>query len=99
VTARQGRRVQDAPPADDGLLAALKRYRTKVAGENGVPPYVIFHDRTLIEIAAVKPKTMAELDGIHGIGEAKLSRYGKDIVAIVLEAQAGADADDPAADA
>jgi hypothetical protein len=42
---------------------------------------------------------MAELDGIHGIGEAKLSRYGKDIVAIVLEAQAGADADDPAAGA
>jgi ATP-dependent DNA helicase RecQ len=99
VTARQGRQVQDAPPADAGLLAALKRYRTKVAGENGVPPYVIFHDRTLIEIAAVKPKTMAELDGIHGIGEAKLSRYGKDIVAIVLEAQAGADADDPAAGA
>jgi len=92
VTARRSRQVQDDPLADADLLAALKRYRTKVASENGVPPYVIFHDRTLIEISALKPRTLAELDGIHGIGEAKRSRYGKDIVAIVLEPQAGADA-------
>ncbi|MBW2355466.1 MAG: DNA helicase RecQ [Deltaproteobacteria bacterium] len=92
VTARRSRQIQDDPLADADLLAALKRYRTKVASENGVPPYVIFHDRTLIEISALKPRTLAELDGIHGIGEAKRSRYGKDIVAIVLEPQAGADA-------
>jgi ATP-dependent DNA helicase RecQ len=96
IEARRPRPTPDTAAADSDLLEALKRYRTKAAGENGVPPYVIFHDRTLIEIAAVKPKTMTGLAAIHGIGEAKLSRYGKAIVGIVLEAQAGADADDPA---
>jgi ATP-dependent DNA helicase RecQ len=86
--ARQTPQAPNATLADADLLEALKRYRTKVAGENGVPPYVIFHDRTLIEMAAVKPKTMAQLGGIHGIGEAKLRRYGKDIIAIISESQA-----------
>ena len=70
---------------DATLLERLKQYRTKVAGENGVPPYVIFHDRTLIELAARRPKIIAELEGIYGIGEAKRSRYGQDIVDMVLQ--------------
>ncbi|MFO7494829.1 MAG: HRDC domain-containing protein, partial [Desulfobacterales bacterium] len=76
-------------------MEALERYRSKAASENGVMPYVIFHDRTLNEISVLKPKTIDELDGIHGIGEAKRRRYGKDIVDIVLKMEGGQSAHGP----
>jgi ATP-dependent DNA helicase RecQ len=53
-----------------------------------VPPYVIFHDRTLAEIATVKPGSRAALERINGVGEGKLARYG----AAVLEVVGGFDA-------
>ena len=82
---RQAGPVPEGAAVDAALLERLKQYRTRVASENGVPPYVIFHDRTLIELAARRPRVIAELDGIYGIGEAKRSRYGRDIVDMVLE--------------
>ena len=63
-------------PADEGLLAALKAWRMREAREQGVPPYVVFHDSTLAAIAALKPKDLEALGAIGGIGAKKLERYG-----------------------
>ncbi|WP_231605315.1 DNA helicase RecQ [Synechococcus sp. CBW1006] len=62
--------------ADPQLAAALKSWRTDQARQQGVPPYVVFHDRTLLELAARRPSTLAELGSVGGIGAAKLERYG-----------------------
>jgi ATP-dependent DNA helicase RecQ len=64
------------PPADEGMLAELKAWRMREAREQGVPPYVVFHDSTLAAIAALKPKTLEALGAIGGIGAKKLERYG-----------------------
>jgi ATP-dependent DNA helicase RecQ len=70
---------------DDPLWQALKAKRLELAREQGVPPYVIFHDSTLLEIHNRKPQTLDEMGQISGIGQAKLQKYG-DAFLIVLEA-------------
>jgi len=60
---------------------ALKVWRKARAVEQGVPPYVIFHDKTLAEIAAAQPRSLAALSQISGIGQAKLDRYGAAVLA------------------
>jgi ATP-dependent DNA helicase RecQ len=66
----------DLPPADSGLFDVLRQWRGQTAREQGVPAYVILHDRTLQELAARRPQSPDELLDISGIGEAKVSRYG-----------------------
>lgn len=61
---------------DQALWDDLRQCRLDLAHEQGVPPYVIFHDSTLEEIVYQKPKNLNELGKISGIGEAKLRRYG-----------------------
>ncbi|HWU67140.1 MAG TPA: DNA helicase RecQ [Methylophilus sp.] len=61
---------------DDPLWQALKAKRLELAREQGVPPYVIFHDSTLLEIHNRKPQTLDEMGRISGIGQAKLQKYG-----------------------
>jgi ATP-dependent DNA helicase RecQ len=68
---------------DADLLARLKAWRSATAREQGVPAYVIFHDRTLAEIAAARPLDTTSLSAIGGIGERKLERYGAALLAIV----------------
>jgi ATP-dependent DNA helicase RecQ len=66
-------------PADAGTAAvfeALRARRTELAKEMGVPPYVIFHDATLLAMAEVHPKTLDEMRSISGVGEHKLEKYG-----------------------
>jgi ATP-dependent DNA helicase RecQ len=60
---------------DDPLWQALKAKRLELAREQGVPPYVIFHDSTLLEILNHRPQTLDEMRKISGIGQAKLTRY------------------------
>jgi ATP-dependent DNA helicase RecQ len=60
----------------DPLWQALKDKRMELAKEQGVPPYVIFHDSALLEILTQKPETLDELGRISGVGQAKLVRYG-----------------------
>ena len=72
---RSSRKRFDGPP--DPLFDALREARRKVAAENGVPPYVIFHDSTLREIAATKPRNLNELAEVQGVGAVKLQRYGQ----------------------
>ena len=70
--------------ADGALLAALKTLRQTLAKAQRQPAYVIFPDRTLIELASIRPATKEQLLGIHGIGEAKLKRYGTAFLDVVL---------------
>ncbi len=63
-------------PVDEALFEALRSVRLHIAREQGVPAYVIFHDRTLAEMAAQRPATEADLLRISGVGAAKLERYG-----------------------
>ena len=59
-----------------GLFDALRNLRTEIAREQGVPPYIIFHDRTLHEMAERQPENPEQMRGISGVGEQKLKRYG-----------------------
>ncbi len=67
---------------DTALFEALRKRRSELAKEQRVAAYVVFADKTLIDMARRKPKTPAEMSGVHGVGEAKLKQYG----AIFLEA-------------
>ena len=61
----------------------LRAWRAAEAKAQHVPPYVIFHDRTLAEIATVKPGSRAALERINGVGEGKLARYGAAVLEVV----------------
>ena len=79
---RRGR-SQDGPA--DPLFESLRAARREIASEAGVPPYVVFHDSTLREIAAARPRSLVELRTIQGVGETKLQRYGDAMLAAVRE--------------
>jgi ATP-dependent DNA helicase RecQ len=68
---------------DDPLWQALKAKRLELAREQGVPPYVIFHDSTLLEIHNRKPQTLDEMGQISGIGQAKLQKYGDEFLQVL----------------
>ncbi|MDP1659746.1 MAG: DNA helicase RecQ [Methylotenera sp.] len=76
--AERGARAKEgyAEVSDDPLWHALKAKRMELAREQGVPPYVIFHDSTLLEILNQKPVSLTEMSYITGVGQAKLTRYG-----------------------
>lgn len=69
--------------SNERLLAALKEYRSSLVEREYKPAYLFFHDSVLQEIASVRPRTLAELRTIKGIGETKVSAYGKQILAII----------------
>ena len=62
---------------DEGLFERLRTLRKALADENNVPAYVVFSDKTLLEMAAVRPHDAIEMRGINGVGEHKLSLYGE----------------------
>jgi ATP-dependent DNA helicase RecQ len=70
----------ELPASAEPVFERLRAWRTAVAKEQGMPPYVIFHDATLREIAAAPPSTLAELATVNGVGETKLTRYGQQIL-------------------
>jgi ATP-dependent DNA helicase RecQ len=76
-----------APPSagESALFDALKAWRRETALAQGVPAYVVFHDRTLAEIARLKPASIAALGDVSGVGESKLARYGEALVALVAQ--------------
>ena len=82
---RRGRAaaVADLAPADAGLFERLRAWRTDTARRQGVPAYVILHDRTLRELAARCPTTAEELLDVPGIGDAKAERYGAAVLALL----------------
>ncbi len=62
---------------------ALRQWRLQTAGEQGVPPYVIFHDATLAAILDARPRTLDELGAVSGVGQHKLERYGRDVLNVL----------------
>jgi ATP-dependent DNA helicase RecQ len=76
-----------AASTDDPMFEKLRALRRQLAAKQGVPPYVIFHDTVLVELANHKPATVEDLKTIKGIGETKAARYG----AAFLKVLAGAD--------
>ena len=82
--------VEAAPPAaarkaraqepDDPTYQALKRWRLERSKADEIPAYVVFHNSTLAEIAERRPKTIAELSSVPGVGPAKLERYGPEVL-------------------
>ncbi|MFT4597515.1 MAG: superfamily II DNA helicase RecQ, partial [Paracrocinitomix sp.] len=81
--------VTDAEPlseADEAIFEVLRAWRSGIATERNVAPYVVFHDSTLRAIARAKPETEQELTAISGIGPAKLENYGDDVLDVVASA-------------
>lgn len=74
--------------ADNGLLAALKSLRLRLAKERGVPAYVVFSDRTLIDMAQRRPGNTVAFAEVHGVGAAKLRDFGDIFLQEIAEANA-----------
>jgi ATP-dependent DNA helicase RecQ len=68
---------------DNNLLEHMKALRLKLSRELGVPPYVIFHDRTLLEIAESPPKNLEDLKNYYGVGEHKLAKFGEALFLVI----------------
>jgi ATP-dependent DNA helicase RecQ len=72
-----------ANPVDDPLFEALRELRRELAKDAGVPPYVVFHDSTLREMAAARPASLGDLGSIGGIGARKLEAYGEAFLDVI----------------
>ena len=79
ITAKKG----NGGVADEKLMTMLKSLRKKNATKIGVPPFVIFQDPSLEDMALKYPVTIEELFNVHGVGEGKAKKYGKDFVALI----------------
>ncbi len=88
VSAARARAEPKALVADEDapLLAALKAHRRKLAEAAKVPPYVIFNDRSLIEMAEKRPATLDAFAGVTGVGATKLERYGASFLQVINQA-------------
>jgi ATP-dependent DNA helicase RecQ len=82
--ARKARALpSELAPQDEPLWQALRECRRQLATEQNVPPYVIFHDATLKQMATLRPADEAALLTIGGVGQAKLARYGERFLAVL----------------
>ena len=88
---------QQQDDATRSLFEVLRAHRLELAREQGVPPYVIFHDMTLMEMALVKPRTIEEMARISGLGAVKLERYGRIFLEAIAAHQAWNGVEPPAA--
>ena len=75
--------VDESQPFDRTLFDELRKWRRGEAEERGVPPYVIFSDRTLREIARMRPATLVELREVYGVGDAKLEAFGAAVLGVL----------------
>ena len=76
---------QHLDPAAEALFQRLRQWRQQTARAQGVPPYVIFHDATLQAIAVARPRRLADLAPVPGLGAAKLERYGAALLAFIAD--------------
>ncbi|WP_422733009.1 DNA helicase RecQ [Micromonospora sp. WMMD558] len=77
--------VAELTPTAAGVFERLRAWRAATAKEQGVPAYVIFHDATLRQIANDAPASLADLSRVSGVGEAKLAKYGEQILTVLAE--------------
>ena len=80
---RQPKRQLVPQTVEERIIYALKSYRAKIAQAENVPPYIVFTDKTLTEIARQKPIDLKGLQRISGIGEVKLVNYGRQLIGTV----------------
>jgi ATP-dependent DNA helicase RecQ len=83
--ARPGEALEKETPEERALFDALRAHRLELAREQGVPPYVIAHDRTLRDLARQRPDTPEALLLVDGVGPAKAKRYGEAWLAVIRE--------------
>ena len=81
--------LADAAPELRSLFEALRAWRRTQASAQAVPPYVIFHDKTLLDIAHARPASLAVLGKVSGVGQGKLDRYGDAVLEVVRRAEGG----------
>ena len=81
----QARPKVELEEGDAALFEAFRETRLELAREQEVPPYIVFHDSTLREMATRKPRSLAEMSKVPGVGKAKLERYGATFLSIILE--------------
>ncbi|MBN1928330.1 MAG: DNA helicase RecQ [Chlorobiaceae bacterium] len=84
ATAKRGS-LDALSEADKQLFEQLRTLRKRLADEQGVPPYVVFSDKTLVELSVVKPTTRDEMLSVSGIGEVKLDRYAEPFLQVIGE--------------
>ncbi|WP_433873216.1 DNA helicase RecQ [Saccharopolyspora sp. CA-218241] len=72
--------AEDLPPEAEPVFQELRAWRTATAKEEGKAPFMIFHDSTLRQIAAVHPTTLEQLSAVSGVGEHKLESYGQGVL-------------------
>ena len=82
---RRRERAGGVNPVGDPLFEALRALRRELAAEANVPPYVIFHDATLREMAQTRPASLAELGEVGGVGARKLEAYGEAFLAVIRQ--------------
>jgi len=87
TTPRRANLGQNIETEDQGLWNALRSCRKRLAEEQGVPPYVIFHDATLREMLEFRPLTPEQLRSITGVGDSKLKRFGDEFLAVIRAAE------------
>ncbi len=78
--------LSDLSGRERELFDALRLWRLETAKARGVPPYVVFHDRTLAAIAQARPAALSELTAISGVGEKKAERFGEDLLHCIRQA-------------
>jgi len=85
-SSRKGRKSYNSDNADNNALwEALRACRKKLADENNVPPFVIFHDATLSEMMERQPENAQQLLNISGVGESKLEKYGEAFLKVIVD--------------
>jgi ATP-dependent DNA helicase RecQ len=89
VKPARGRRAAKpvATGGDDALFEALRTLRKRLADEAGMPPYIVFNDASLRDMAQRLPTTLDEFATILGVGHAKLTRYGNQFVELIRTQQ------------
>ena len=87
--------LPDLGPGEIALIGALRQLRTELARQEHVPSYCIFADRTLVEMAIRRPDSFDSLATVHGVGPAKLDRYGERFLAVIRLAPESAPASQP----
>lgn len=76
---------KDSANFDDDLFDNLRSLRSKLAKKAGVPPYIIFSDKTLVEMAATKPQNHDDMLDVNGVGDVKWERYGQDFLDVITK--------------
>ena len=80
---RKSQIKSDVADEDRELWEALRACRKRLADEHGIPPFMVFHDSTLMEILEQQPTRQSELLHISGVGETKLDRFGDDFLEVI----------------